>query len=502
MLDVSRIGDAITATGATSLMTLPSVLAQLLERDVASLRGLELAIVAGETCPPPLLAAVRRDLPTTTLVNEYGPAEAAVWCTSWSDGSRASAASPVPIGNAIPGVVVRVVDGTGNEVPVGVLGELAVSGPTLARGYLGRPALTAEAFRPDPHGSPGARAYRTGDLSRRSSAGDFIFEGRVDRQAKIRGHRVEPDDVAAVLRTHPWVADCYADVKAPGDAAPLLVAWIQPEAGWASEAVERELAARHQRDWAAVFDDAMNADSEAQYAGWQSAFDGAAFPVEEMDRWLERTMRNIAVPQGGRVLEIGCGHWLVGLRAATLTESYVGVDISASALVRFQRAAEAHGLASRVRLVQAAADDLDGVHGTFDRVVLNSVVQYFPGAWYLDDVLATLAAKLAPGGRIVVGDVRDLGAASIYFAEVAAHAGGHLADPAAAQAADRELLLHPAYFEAITELDGTAGERAHPSKGRAAGARRVPLRRGPAAGHRIRRGPRARDKLRGPAFAG
>ena len=115
-------------------------------------------------------------------------------------------ARPSPIGRPLDDLRVHLLDERLQPVPAGVPGEMHVSGPGLARGYLGRPALTAERFVPDPYATrPGARMYRTGDVARRGTDGDLEFVGRADDQVKIRGHRIEPAEVEAAVLRHPHV---------------------------------------------------------------------------------------------------------------------------------------------------------------------------------------------------------------------------------------------------------------------------------------------------------
>jgi hypothetical protein len=115
-----------------------------------------------------------------------------------------------------------------------VSGELLLGGAGVARGYLGRPDLTAERFRPDPwSGEPGARLYRSGDLARFRPGGELLFSGRADRQLKVRGYRIEPGEIEAALRQHPALRDAVADVRGQGDDK-RLIAWIVPRESAAS----------------------------------------------------------------------------------------------------------------------------------------------------------------------------------------------------------------------------------------------------------------------------
>lgn len=172
-------------------------------------------VVGGEALTGAHVARVSAILPPTTVViNEYGPTEATVGCVLHRLSPDASLLdSPVPIGKPAPGVAVYVLDDQGRPVAEGMVGELYVSSAQLARGYLGRPELTAARFVPCPDGPPGTRMYRTGDLVRASSDGVLWFRGRSDDQVKIRGHRLELGEVEAALSRIEGVSAASADLR-------------------------------------------------------------------------------------------------------------------------------------------------------------------------------------------------------------------------------------------------------------------------------------------------
>ena len=168
------------------------------------------------------------------LVNTYGPTEATIVATR-RDLTQPDGDPEVPIGRPIPGARVYLVDPRGEPVPPLVTGELLIGGAGVARGYLGRPDLTAERFVPDPWSeNPGARLYRSGDLARfrmkGGPGGELLFCGRADRQLKIRGFRIEPGEIEAALRLHPALHDAVADVRGGGDDK-RLIAWVVPRPG-------------------------------------------------------------------------------------------------------------------------------------------------------------------------------------------------------------------------------------------------------------------------------
>jgi nonribosomal peptide synthetase DhbF len=182
-------------------------------------------IVAGETCPPGLAArwsAGRR------MHNAYGPAETTV-CATISEPLRGRELPP--IGRPIPGARVYVLDGGLGLVPVGVVGEVYVGGGGVARGYAGRPDVTAGRFVADPFGPAGSRMYRTGDLARWLADGQLEFAGRGDDQVKLRGFRVEPGEVEAVLAGCPGVAQAVVVAREGGGGERRLAGYVLPGAG-------------------------------------------------------------------------------------------------------------------------------------------------------------------------------------------------------------------------------------------------------------------------------
>ncbi|MFE0461119.1 amino acid adenylation domain-containing protein [Kitasatospora sp. NPDC058965] len=175
-------------------------------------------LVGGDVLPP----AESRVLLAqgVELSNVYGPTECTVFCAVRRGVTGAETLAAVPIGPPVPGATAAVLDERGEPVPDGEYGELVVGGPVVAQGYLGRPALTAERFVPDPLAAePGARRYRTGDLVRRDADGTLHFAGRADQQVKILGHRVELGEIEAALGTHPEVRSAVVAVHrtAAGD---------------------------------------------------------------------------------------------------------------------------------------------------------------------------------------------------------------------------------------------------------------------------------------------
>ncbi|WP_143671568.1 non-ribosomal peptide synthetase, partial [Streptomyces sp. wa1071] len=204
------LADFLAEHRVTHLTVPPAVLAALPEDAVAP--GTTL-IVAGEACTP---ALVRAWAGRTRMFNSYGPTETTVDATLWRcdpDRLRADDNSPVPVGTAVAGTAALVLDAALRPVPPGTPGELYVAGSGLARGYLGRPGLTATRFVAAPFGPPGTRMYRTGDLARRRADGELEYLGRADHQVKLRGFRIEPGEIESALTALPGVRQAAAVLR-------------------------------------------------------------------------------------------------------------------------------------------------------------------------------------------------------------------------------------------------------------------------------------------------
>jgi amino acid adenylation domain-containing protein len=222
------VRDALAVRGLAEPVALasmaPSAAAELLRTgDVPpSLRRIDLG---GEALPPSLAAGLHALGTLETVGNYYGPTEDTTYSTWWF---APPGAERVYVGRPAPNKRMYVLDAYLQPVPMGAVGELWIAGAGLSRGYHGRPRLTAERFRPDPlSGVPGARMYRVGDRVRWLTDGTLEYLGRTDFQVKIRGHRVEPGEVEAVLAQDPRVREAVVDVRGEGAQA-RLVAWVVP----------------------------------------------------------------------------------------------------------------------------------------------------------------------------------------------------------------------------------------------------------------------------------
>lgn len=237
---LGELADFIVQQGVTSMFLTTGLFQQLVDGPLERLTCLRQLLTGGEVMSPRHMTRARTLLPHVRLLHVYGPTENTTFTTSHEVVSVPEDGCSIPIGRPIPHSTVYLLDPLRQPVPIGVPGELYTGGDGLASGYLGRPELNAERFVPHPFdATPGARLYRTGDLARWLPDGTIDFLGRVDRQIKLRGFRLEPGEIEAVLLRHPTVAQAAVLVERNPDFGDRLVAYVaaRPQArpdpnGW------------------------------------------------------------------------------------------------------------------------------------------------------------------------------------------------------------------------------------------------------------------------------
>jgi amino acid adenylation domain-containing protein len=228
-----ELGRVIWKHGINTLWLTSALFNAVVDEAPQALSRLEQLLIGGEALS---VGHVRRFLeacPRVRLINGYGPTEGTTFsCCYHIPGDVDALRATVPIGRPIGNTRAYVLDRDLEPVPVGVTGELYLGGAGLARGYLGRPGLTADRFVADPYDpQPGSRMYRTGDLARWRPDGQLEYLGRIDQQVKIRGYRVEPGEVEAALLRHSAVAQTVVMARDDNAAGTHLAAYIVPAPG-------------------------------------------------------------------------------------------------------------------------------------------------------------------------------------------------------------------------------------------------------------------------------
>jgi amino acid adenylation domain-containing protein len=226
--DIGRFVAVLERHAVSRLVLVPSLLRQIVSSgwDISTkLSHLKMVVTSGEALSADLADRVMKAAPKIRLLNFYGSSEVAADST-WADVSARLPGEPVSIGRPIDNTNVYVLDGLLDPVPKGVTGELYISGAGLARGYLKRPATTAERFVANPFASSGGRMYRTGDLVRWRPDGILEYIGRADQQVKVRGYRIELGEIEACLRDCPNVRQAVVASREHADSGEQLVAYV------------------------------------------------------------------------------------------------------------------------------------------------------------------------------------------------------------------------------------------------------------------------------------
>ncbi|MGK5549782.1 non-ribosomal peptide synthetase, partial [Streptomyces sp. URMC 127] len=273
----------------------PSLLATLPDDSASRLTDLTTLLVGGEACLPEL---VDQWAPGRRMINAYGPTETTV-CVSTTEALTGQAA---PIGRPVFNTRAYVLDEHLRLVPPGVAGELYAAGEGIARGYLGRPGLSAERFVADPFAGDGSRMYRTGDVVRWNSGGELEFVGRADDQVKVRGFRIEPGEIESVLRGHPQVSDAVVVVREdrPGDKR--LVAYVVPGTA-EGDGDTAEQVTEWQEVYDSVYSGSVVSEWGEDFTGWNSSYSGGPIPLGEMRAWRDAAVGQVLRWGPRRVLE-------------------------------------------------------------------------------------------------------------------------------------------------------------------------------------------------------
>ncbi|HKH43621.1 MAG TPA: amino acid adenylation domain-containing protein, partial [Thermoanaerobaculia bacterium] len=340
--DPARLARDLAESGGTILQVVPSLLRLLLgEEAFAGCSSLRRLFCGGEPLSAELRDRVHALLPGADLINLYGPTETTVQVVTWT-AERSSGSVPgesVPIGRPIHNARIYLLDGGMRLVPPGLPGELWIGGEPPARGYLGRPDLTAASFRPDPFSEePGARMYRSGDLARYRDDGALVFLGRAGREVKIRGYRFDPGEIEDLLGREPGVREAAVVVRED-----RLVAYVAP--GTADPTVLRARLAEHLPDFLVpslfmplpalprtssgkLDRAALPEPTEADAAPEESGFAALRTAVEQVlaEIWAD-LLRRERIGIHDDFFELG-GHSLLGAQLVARVRQVLGVELS------------------------------------------------------------------------------------------------------------------------------------------------------------------------------
>ncbi|KAL6800822.1 hypothetical protein GGI42DRAFT_361069 [Trichoderma sp. SZMC 28013] len=375
----------------------------------------------------------------------------------------------VPIGRPLRNSGAHVVDSQRRVVPLGVIGELLVTGDGLARGYLNTQQNEGRFVSFKLNGET-TRGYLTGDYARYRSDGQLEYMGRKDGQIKIRGQRVELGEIEHTMRTHRSVDDAAAILiqQDGGDKSePQIAGYVTLRDEDDGEAVDDKQEYEQVREWEERFDvetyellvDLHPEQLGRDFVGWTSMYDGENIDKTEMNEWLNDTINAILGSNPAEhVLEIGSGSGMILFNLTGTLKSYVGLDPSERAVNMISSHLESFpALKEKTKIYKATAADvnrLEAFPGT-ELAILNSVVQYFPSQDYLFRVIQNLVS-LSDIKTIFLGDIRSYALHKDFLVSRALHlSDGHATPEEVAriisdmEQAESELLVDPAFFTSL-----------------------------------------------------
>lgn len=470
VLDYKALTDVFVREGVQVANITPALFKQYLAECPETVALLDVLIVGGDRVDTHDVFAAKKIM-RGKIVNGYGPTENTGFSTFYSLSNTEECTNGMPIGRSVSNSGAYVMDSEQRIVPVGVLGELVVTGDGLARGYTDS-KQDVNRFVSVSINSVPTRAYRTGDYVRyRPRDGQIEFFGRIDGQIKIRGHRIEIGEIEHAIRSHQSVKDAAVVLQQQDNRAAQLVGFvtISADAEYNEGSGNDDNEADHEGTWEEVFDadtyaavDNVHEETVGRdFIGWASTYDGNDIDKSEMNEWLDDTIDAILNgDEAGSVLEIGTGTGMILFNLKSGLESYVGLEPSAKA-VNFvsRRATSIPSLAGKVSVHKGTAADLSKLNMATcpGLVVINSVAQYFPSKQYLSRVLDDIL-RLGGVKTIFFGDVRSLTLAREFEVSKALHRDGDAASReemkrkiADLGRTERELLVDPAFFTALVE---------------------------------------------------
>ncbi len=399
----------------------------------------------------------------TRLINMYGITETTVHVTFYEvtkdDGRTGIIGAPLPDLTAI--VCNRYLE----LQPVNVEGELLVAGSGVSRGYLNQAELTSERFiTASFDGGPVRRWYRSGDLVKRLSDGNLQYVKRIDSQVKVRGFRIETGEIEYQLQRHPCIEEALVVPQKLNDDSETLVAYLRPS----EQLLQRYDGSRDTdgvESWQGIFDDTYansggndDIEPETDITGWQCSYRNELIPLAEMQEWVEGTIERIRALQPKHLLEVGVGTGMLLYRYGADCTSVTVTDLSRQALEKVRNGVQRKGW-DHVKFLHGDAQIISNLENAcFDTVVINSVVQYFPSEKYFHDMLVKLLDHLEPGGKILLGDIRNFDLLAAFATSVALYQSTEdmqtdivYQHAVSAMQKEEELLFSPSYFSLLPE---------------------------------------------------
>ncbi|KAI1353206.1 hypothetical protein F5Y01DRAFT_277248 [Xylaria sp. FL0043] len=472
VLDNDAFAKVFTKEKVQTAIFTPAFFKQCLLQSPSIIAQLKLLLVGGDRVDGQDLSAALAMM-KGKIINAYGPTENTVISTFYEIPEGEKSTNGVPIGRAISNSGAYVVDSQLRLVPIGVVGELVVTGDGLARGYI-NPQQNLNRFVSLVVGGQQIRAYKTGDYVRyRPTDGQLEFFGRIDNQVKVRGHRIELGEIESALKSHAPVRDAVVVAEQRDEQATQLAGFvtISEDDNYEGETQEtdNDEASQHVKLWETLFDsdkyttveDVRPESIGRDFTAWTSMYDGTLIDKAEMNEWLDDTIRSIRNGrEPGNVLEVGTGTGMILFNIIDGLQSYVGLEPTSTAIEFVAKTAKSiPSLQDKIYMQKGTATDIRHLkkNNSPNLVVINSVAQYFPTLNYLLKVAEELI-QLKTVKTIFFGDMRSFALFDEFKVSKALHLLGKAAlkdeverHMAESDRVETELLVDPAFFTALQD---------------------------------------------------
>ena len=396
--------------------------------------------------------AERLDAHYGNVWNMYGPTETTIWST-FSKLNTLSHTQGVPIGLPIKNTEIYLLDENLDVVNDSEVGEICISGSGLARGYQNKKELTNSSFILHP--GIQKRMYRTGDLGKRNSDGSYLYAGRLDKQIKIGGIRLEPGEVECVAEGLESVKKAVLVKKNSEGYCKQLVLYVEADEKRTGNLADEQ--AQLLDSWKSLYNTIYRESKERQLVqdnhspSWSSSFVGHIFSREELYESTDFVVNKIQAMSKPRVLELGCGAGNLTLRALDFSSVYTAVDPSEEALQILREVVTTAQL-EKLTIKNASVENISD-QDKYDCILMHSVLQYFPSSTYLKESLDKVIGLADTNSVIILSDIRAAVLLDLFLLEKAYHESAEDQFDEAAdfymKRRDNELLVNAGYFESL-----------------------------------------------------
>ncbi len=398
-----------------------NMVSTIMDQEIYRGSSLRLIFLSGDWIPVSLPDKIRQSFPKSEVISLGGATEATVWSNYYRIDNVNSSWASIPYGKPIQNSQYYILDANLKPLPIGIPGDLYISGECLSLCYINDDELTSSKYIENPF-QAGQRMYKTGDIARWFSDGNMEFLGRSDNQVKIRGFRIELGEIENVLNQIDFVDSAVVVAKEDHNREKYLVAYyLVNNDKLKIKEIENNRVASWQKVFQSYYSD-VSYDTKLEFdlSGWLSSYTGSQIEPSQMMEWVNSTVDRIQLTRPKKIYEIGCGSGLLLFRLAPSCHSYIGVDYSEEIISKVEKVINSkEDIKNKSKVYYRPADDFTGISNrSLDTIVVNSVAQYFPNIEYLTGVIEKSINAIEKGGVLFLGDLRNYNLFELFHTSV------------------------------------------------------------------------------------